>query len=298
MAHRYQDLFAHLTAKREGAFVPFVMATDPSPDDSLRIIKTLVDAGADALELGVPFSDPSADGPTIQAAHSRALAGGATVENALEVVRQVRESYSDLPIGMLVYGNVPVTRGIEKFYRECHEAGADSVLLPDVPLRESQAFVPAARDEGIDTVFIAPARAGEKTLRDVARRATGYVYAISRDGVTGTERAATDFGLDAVVSQLQGFDSAPVLVGFGISTPDHVRRVCATGAAGAITGSAIVDIIAKHLVPDSRPSHSLHGVPAMKVADWEALGTALTDYVSTMKEATRNPATGGKEPAK
>lgn len=284
---RYTDLFAALAERGEGAFVPFVMATDPSVDDSLRIVREVVAAGADALELGVPFSDPSADGPTIQASHTRALAGGSTVEQVLEEIRTIRAEFPDLPIGMLVYGNVPVTRGLDNFYREFHEAGADSVLLPDVPLRESGPFVPAAHAAGVDTIFIAPAHASGAILEDVASQSSGYVYAISRDGVTGTELEATNSGLDAVIDELKAAGAPPVLVGFGISRPEHVREVIASGASGAITGSAITNIVTEHLVEDSRESHSLHDVPAMKVGDWDALAKELREYVSAMKAATR-----------
>lgn len=286
MSDRYTDLFNRLADKDERAFVPFVMAADPSLEDSLTVIRKLVAVGADALELGVPFSDPSADGPTIQASHTRALAGGATVERVLDIIRTIRGEYPELPIGMLVYGNVPVTRGLENFYHEFHAAGADSILLPDVPLRESEPFVAAARAEGIDTVFIAPAHAGRETLADVATQATGYVYAISRDGVTGTERAATSDGLGNVIGQLAQLGAPPVLVGFGISTPEHVRQVCAAGAAGAITGSAITDILSRHLVDDAEKPVGEHGIPARKIGDRDALAQRLHNYVKEMKAAT------------
>ena len=133
---RYEALFEALESRGEGAFVPFLMLGDPSPADALEIVRTVVAAGADALEIGVPFSDPVADGPTIQKSHIRALEGGVTVNDALEQVRTIRAEFPDLPIGMLIYGNVPFTRGLDKFYREFAEAGADSILLPDVPVRE------------------------------------------------------------------------------------------------------------------------------------------------------------------
>ena len=138
---RYDKLFADLTARGEGAFVPFIMLGDPSPEDSLEIIRTVVNAGADALELGVPFSDPVADGPTIQKSHLRALDNGATVEGSLALIRQIRAEFPDLPIGMLIYGNVPFTRGLEPFYQEFKDAGADSILLPDVQVRQGTPYL-------------------------------------------------------------------------------------------------------------------------------------------------------------
>ena len=269
---RYADFFA----KGERAFVPFVMLSDPTPEDALEIISAVVDAGADALELGVPFSDPVADGPAIQGAHVRALRGGATVAQALDQVRAIRERYPDLPIGMLVYANVAHTRGLDRFYTEFKEAGADSVLLPDVPVRESAPFSAAAERAGIEPIYIAPAKASKETLEGVAANSRGYIYAISRDGVTGTENEATVEGLREVVDNVNAFGGAPVLLGFGISRPEHVRAAIQAGAAGAITGSAITKIIDGHVV-DTR------------IADMEALKRELADYVAAMKQATIEP---------
>lgn len=279
MGSRYDKLFAALREKNEGAFVPFIMLGDPTPEASLDIIRTAVAAGADALELGVPFSDPVADGPTIQASHIRALDGGATLDSALEQVRTIRSAFPDLPIGMLIYGNVAFARGVEKFYAEFAEAGADSILLPDVPVREGAPFIAAAKEAGIDPIFIAPARAAERTLADVAEHSQGYIYAISRDGVTGTEKGSETTGLDEVVASIQRFDGPPVLLGFGISSPQHVADAIAANAAGAITGSAITKIIDRHV---SRETGA-----AGTIEDADALHAELTDFISAMKEATK-----------
>ncbi|WKD58418.1 Tryptophan synthase alpha chain [Corynebacterium capitovis DSM 44611] len=275
---RYDTLFDNLAAKNEGAFVPFIMLGDPSPEDTLEIVQAIVDAGADALELGVPFSDPVADGPTIQKAHTRALDGGANVDKSLAQVRVIREAYPDLPIGMLIYANVAYVRGVENFYRDLHEAGADSVLLPDVPVREGAPFSDAARANGIDPIYIAPAKASAETLKGVAAASQGYIYAISRDGVTGTERESSVEGLRDVVQNIQRFGGAPVLLGFGISEPSHVRAAIAAGAAGAITGSAITKII-DGFVTGSHPQPG-------KISDMAGLRDALGSYVATMKQAT------------
>lgn len=277
---RYASLFARLRDAHEGAFVPFFMLGDPSPAEALDIIRAAVHAGADALELGVPFSDPVADGPTIQRSHLRALDNGAQVADSLEQVRTLRSEFPDLPIGMLIYGNVAFTRGIDTFYREFAEAGADSILLPDIPVREAAPFAEAAEKAGIDPIFIAPAQASEETLSGVAALSRGYIYAISRDGVTGTERESSTLGLTDVVANVKRFHGAPILLGFGISEPHHVRDALAAGAAGAITGSAITRIIEKHVTWE-------HPEPA-RVVDMVALQTEMSDYVSTMKEATRS----------
>ncbi|KAA8739481.1 tryptophan synthase subunit alpha [Corynebacterium tuscaniense] len=278
---RFTALFEALEAKNEGAFVPFVMLGDPSADDAVEIISTLIDAGADALELGVPFSDPVADGPTIQKAHLRALDGGATVDSCLDQIREIRRRHPDTPIGMLVYANVPYVRGLEKFYTELHEAGADAVLVPDAPVREGAPFVEAATAVGIDPVFIAPAQARPEVLEGVAAHSRGYIYAISRDGVTGTEHESQTTGLSDVVSNITSYGGPPVLLGFGISTPQHVADAIAAGASGAITGSAIAKIIDAHV-------DYTHPNPGT-IRDMDALKTELTSYVTAMKRATLKP---------
>ena len=278
---RFTALFEALEAKNEGAFVPFVMLGDPSADDAVEIISTLIDAGADALELGVPFSDPVADGPTIQKAHLRALDGGATVNSCMEQIREIRRRHPDTPIGMLVYANVPYVRGLEKFYTELHEAGADAVLVPDAPVREGAPFVEAATAVGIDPVFIAPAQARPEVLEGVAAHSRGYIYAISRDGVTGTEHESQTTGLSDVVSNITSYGGPPVLLGFGISTPQHVADAIAAGASGAITGSAIAKIIDAHV-------DYTHPNPGT-IRDMDALKTELTSYVTAMKRATLKP---------
>lgn len=275
---RFATLFADLDAKNEGAFVPFVMLGDPSAEDAVNIISTLIDAGADALELGIPFSDPAADGPTIQKSHLRALDGGATVDKCLDQIREVRRRYPNVPIGMLVYANVPYVRGLEKFYSDLHEAGADAVLIPDVPVREGAPFIEAATAAGIDPVFIAPAQARPEVLEGVAANSRGYIYAVSRDGVTGAERESQTQGLADVVSNIASYNGAPVLLGFGISTPQHVADAVAAGAAGAITGSAIAKIIDAHV-------DYAHPDPGT-IRDIDALKAELLEYVSTMKQAT------------
>lgn len=281
--NRYAKMFSALAERDEGAFVPFIMLSDPNAEDCLDTIRAVVGAGADALELGVPFSDPVADGPTIQASHIRALDGGATVDQALEIIRTVRAEFPELPIGMLIYGNVAFTRGRDKFYAEFHDAGADSILLPDVPVREGEPFAESAKKAGIDPIFIAPARATDATLAGVAALSEGYIYAISRDGVTGTERSSETLGLEEVVNNVARHDGPPVLLGFGISQPEHVRDAIAAGASGAITGSAITQIINEYVErTDPDDEHS----PA-RVTDRAALDAKLNEYVSAMKAATR-----------
>lgn len=266
---RYAALFSRLHAQQEAAFVPFVTLGDPHRAQSLAIIDTLIEAGADALELGIPFSDPSADGPTIQAATLRALHAGVTPSVCFEMLAEIRQKHPVIPIGLLMYANLVYANGIAHFYAQCAQAGVDSVLIADVPVEESGEFRAVAEQYGIETIFICPPNADEQTLRTVSQHSKGYTYLLSRAGVTGTESRA-QMPLDHLVRQLREYNAPPALLGFGIAEPTQVTAAIQAGAAGAISGSAVVNIIAKHL---DQPQQML---------------TALTDFIRPMKAATRN----------
>ncbi|HBI68504.1 MAG TPA: tryptophan synthase subunit alpha [Massilia sp.] len=194
---RYQQLFKRLQANKEGAFVPFVTLGDPTPALSLQIIDTLVEAGADALELGIPFSDPLADGPTIQNATLRAFAAGTTPAHCFEMLATIRQKYPDLPIGLLMYANLVFTNGVDAFYARCEQAGVDSVLVADVPVEESGPFRQAAMRHNVAPIFICPPNADDDLLRAIASWGRGYIYLLSRAGVSwawygGAWQAAID----------------------------------------------------------------------------------------------------------
>lgn len=274
---RYRHCFDQLHATNEGALVPFTMVGDPSATTSLAIIDALIAGGADALELGIPFSDPGADGPVIQDAHLRATTSGVGVFPAFDLVGEIRANHPDIPIGLLVYANLPYSMGLDAFYALCKTKGVDSVLVPDVPVRESAPFTAAAKQAGIAPVYIAPPAADDATLAAVAQATEGYVYAVSRVGVTGTSHEATTDGLPATVSRLQAAAAAPVLLGFGISRPEHVRAAIAAGASGAITGSAVVQIIADHVSTwEAEPTKT----------QLDSLQADLTAFMTDMKAAT------------
>lgn len=242
---RYSNMFMELKARREGAFVPFVMTGNPGPVQSLRIIDTLIAAGADALELGIPFSDPLADGPTIQNAALRAFTANVTPTLCFELLSNVRQKHPNIPIGLLVYANLVFNRGIDAFYAECARIGIDSVLVADVPFEESQPFRQAAMRYHIAPIFICPPNAEDKLLMEIARHGKGYTYLLSRAGVTGTEQGASK-PLQHLVETLANLQAPPALQGFGISTPDQVADAIQAGAMGAISGSAIVKLIEKY----------------------------------------------------
>lgn len=263
---RYANMFKHLNNKQEGAFVPFVMVGDPDIHTSLNIIKALVEGGADALELGFPYSDPIADGPTIQKASIRALSNKIKTDDCFEIIRQVREAYADIPIGLLLYSNLVLKRGIKKFYQDAAKAGVDSILIADVPLREADRFIAIAEQTGIKQILIAPPNASDETFAEIGKKSQGYTYLLGRAGVTGTETAVT-IPASELIDKLTQYKVAPPLLGFGISTPLQVADAIQSGAAGAISGSATVNIIAENLSqPDVMLEKLKHFVKQMKAA--------------------------------
>ncbi|ENQ6443433.1 tryptophan synthase subunit alpha [Citrobacter freundii] len=246
---RYKNIFTELKARREGAFVPFVMLGDPNPLQSLRIIDVLIESGADALELGIPFSDPLADGPTIQNAALRAFAADVTPTTCFEMLATIRHKHRNIPIGLLVYANLVFNRGIDDFYAKCERAGVDSVLVADVPIEESTPFREAATNHHVAPIFICPPNADDELIHQIATYGCGYTYLLSRAGVTGTEQG-TSKPLQHLVETLANLQAPPALQGFGISTPAQVADAIQAGAMGAISGSAIVKIIEKHREDD------------------------------------------------
>lgn len=243
---RYSNLFEKLKSKNEGAFIPFVTVGDPNKELSFEIIDTLVQSGADALELGIPFSDPLADGPTIQEANIRALNSGITPDDCFEILAKIRSKYPDIPIGLLLYANLVYANGIENFYKKCLNAGVDSILIADVPAHESKEFRDIAEKVGISQIFIAPPDADENLLRQISKLGSGYTYLLSRVGVTGAETAA-NMPVEKVLEKLREFNAPEPILGFGISTPEQVAKAIKAGASGAISGSATVKIIQNNL---------------------------------------------------
>jgi len=275
----YQQCFIDLKAKKEGAFIPFVTIGDPNAEQSFEIIKTLIDAGADALELGIPFSDPSADGITIQMAALRALNSGINTDICIDILAKVREYAPNIPIGLLLYGNLVFARGINNFYRDMAAVGVDSVLIADLPIRESQPFREAALAHGIAPIFIAPPNANQATLAKVAEYGRGYTYVLSRAGVTGVDvndvSDSTDEKngtLDSLLNSLNENNAAPAVLGFGISSPAQVKAALASGASGAISGSAVVKIIENNIIGNNDNNQKMLN--------------ELASFVSEMKKST------------
>lgn len=266
--NRFEQSFANLKAKNQGAFVPFVTLCDPDFDRSLEIIDTLVENGADALELGFPFSDPLLDGPVIQAANKRALDGGYSTDSCFEMLAKIRAKYPEIPISLLLCANLVFVAGVERFYQRCAENGVDAVLIADLPVELADEFAPIAKKHGIAPVFICPPNADDSTIQKVATLTEGYTYLVSRAGVTSAENQSHSANLDNLVETLKRYNSAPILQGFGIAQPQQVKDALALGADGAISGSAIVKIIERNL------------------ANQANLLKELGEFVKIMKEAT------------
>jgi tryptophan synthase alpha chain len=239
MTDRYQAMFDRLRGSGKGAFGAFIMLGDPGLNVSLALLETLATAGADMLEVGIPFSDPVADGPIIQAAAERALAAGVAPPDCFRLLKSFRERHPDIPVGILTYANLVEAPGRDAFYRAAAGAGVDSVLVADVPSLEAEPYVTAARAAGTAPVLIAAPNTPEATLARIAQLGAGYTYCVARTGVTGADRAM-ELDHAHLFATLARHDAPPPVLGFGISTPEHVREALAAGAAGVISGSAIV----------------------------------------------------------
>jgi tryptophan synthase alpha chain len=264
---RYDAMFKRLADKKEGAFIPFVVLFDPDREMSKTIIQTMIDAGADALEVGIAFSDPLADGPTIQKADLRALRSGSRVKDALSLIKEVRLKNEDIPIGILTYANLVFRNGLDGFYGQCEEAGVDSVLVADVSLIEAKPYCESALRHNVDPVLIAPPNLPLSRCHDIAQLGRGYTYVVTRRGVTGA-RDELSFRNQELLRTLKDCGAPPSILGFGISAPDHVKLAMSMGAKGAISGSRVVSIIEENLT------------------DKAAMMKKLTEFIKVMKAAT------------
>lgn len=241
---RLSARFADLRAKDEGALVVFAVAGHPTPKLSADLLLAIADGGADAIELGLPFSDPLADGPVIQAASQAALAQGMTPSRVLGLAAELRRR-RDVPLVVMTCYNPIRQLGVPTFARACAEAGVDGVIVTDLPPEEAEAggWLEAARSQGIDTVFLLAPTSPPDRVRKVVDLATGFVYCVSRMGVTGA-RSELPADLRALVGRIRAETAKPVAVGFGISRPEHVAEVCDM-ADGAVVGSAVVALMAR-----------------------------------------------------
>lgn len=237
---RLDDRFAELRARGERALIPFITAGDPDLETTAALVPAIAEAGADAIELGVPFSDPIAEGPTIQRSSERALASGTTLRRVLELVKGLR-SQVDIPLILMGYANPFFSMTDEGFASAGAAVGIDGVIVPDLPPEEGETFYAAAEAAGIDPILLAAPTTTLERLERLARRSRGFLYYVSLTGVTGA-RAQVAHDLEAGVRRAQEFGQRPVCVGFGVSTPEQAGAI-GRYADGVVVGSALVDRI-------------------------------------------------------
>ncbi len=241
----YKQVFSELAEAKRAALIPFFVVGDPDFETSLAIVKAAIDAGADILELGIPFSDPIADGPTIQKADVRARNSGMNVAKALEFIANIKD-YKDIPIGLLMYYNLVYQYGTEKFFRDFHQAGVNSVLVADLSIDDADEIITPAASAGVDTVFMVTPNTETERMRLIASKTTGFIYTVSLLGVTGSREKLSDT-VEGLVDKLKKLTNVPVCVGFGISKAEHAATIASAGADGVIIGSKIVGLIEKNL---------------------------------------------------
>ena len=257
MSNRISEAFA-----KGKAFIPFITCGDPSLEITEQLVYAMEEAGADLIELGIPFSDPTAEGPVIQEANVRALRGGVTTDKVFDMVTKIREK-TDIPMVFMTYANVVFSYGTERFIEKAAKVGMDGLILPDVPFEEKEEFDSVCKKYGLDLIsLIAPT--SHERITQIAKEAQGFVYCVSSLGVTGTRaKITTDIG--AMVKLVKAAKDIPCAVGFGISTPEQAKKM-AEQSDGAIVGSAIVKLCA---------AHGENCVPYVK------------EYVKSMKDAIR-----------
>lgn len=247
------------------AIVAFTVAGDPDPDMSIRIATTLARSGADILELGMPFSDPAADGPVIQRADGRALGAGMNPERLFAQIRRIRADCA-IPIVLLCYFNVLNRYGVERFCCSAAEAGLDGILCVDLPVEQSGELLPACRAAGLDRILMAAPVTGDRRLVRIGQEVEGFVYVVSTAGVTGVRDRVPDT-VAPLLRRLRRVTPLPLAVGFGVSTPEQAREIAAAGADGVIVGSAIVRLVEAHL------------------DDRAAMLASLAEYVGALRQA-------------
>ena len=261
----YKQVFSELD---RAALIPFFVIGDPDFDTSLAIVKAAIDAGADILELGIPFSDPIADGPTIQKADIRAMKSGMSVPKALEFIKQIKE-YKDIPIGLLMYYNLIYQYGTGQFFSDFHRAGVNSVLVADLSIDDGDEVIGPAASAGLDTVFMVTPITEPERMKLIASKTTGFIYTVSVLGVTGS-RDRLSSAIEELIGELKKLTNVPVCVGFGISKPEHAAAVARAGADGVIIGSKIVSLIENNL------------------GNTERMKSEICDFLCDVKKAVSN----------
>ncbi len=265
--HPIEKKFRELGHRGEGVIVAYLMGHDPDPKAFVANIASLVEGGADILEVGIPFSDPVADGPVIQAAGTRALSAGATPQKIFDTIGELSSQFT-APVVILTYYNPILAMGIEKFMRNASDNGVNGIVVPDLPLEEGDRFREVALKHNIDSIYLAAPNTSAKRLVSIVDKSKGFLYLVSLYGVTGPRDALSSQALETV-KRVKSLASGriPVSAGFGISQPEHISSLLRAGADGAIVGSALVRTVAEHLNdPEEAPNHLKKTITALKQA--------------------------------
>jgi len=243
-----------LSARDEGALICYLMAGDPHLHKTPEYALALEEGGADVIELGVPFSDPVADGPTIQAAGVRALQAGTTPQRVFELISQLRKRFKGaaLPLALMTYYNPIFVMGEEKFIKACQDAGVDGVIVPDLPIEEAASFIEVARKYSVDTIFFVTPETDDVRASQIAAVTSGFLYVVARYGITGAKEELED-ATTTLIKRIRPLvpPNLAIAVGFGLSNKEHIKAVIEAGADGAIVGSAIVERIAAGISPEA-----------------------------------------------
>lgn len=240
---RFANCFKTVADLQRPAYIPFLMLGDPSPTQSLNIIDAVIASGIDALELGIPFSDPIADGPIVAQAAARAASHNVSTQGYFEMIQTVRIKYPTLPIGLLVYANLVFRFGLENFYQAAKKSGVDCVLIADLPFMEAGSYLQAAKQHDIEPVLLATPACQSDDLQNVAIHSAGFTYLVTRAGVTGIDKACQMSDAKRMTKQLQDLHAPSVVFGFGIKNASDVQNAYEAGAKGVIIGSALIDAI-------------------------------------------------------
>lgn len=260
--------FKDLSRKGEGALITYITGGDPKPSLTPIFVEALIEGGADIIELGVPFSDPIADGPTIQTAYLRALKAGVTIKSVLAITQKIKSSV-DIPIVILTYYNPVYKMGLKKFLIEASNSGVDGIVIPDLPVEEAEEYRTTASIYGIDTIFLATPATKERRLVKIINSTSGFLYLVSLFGITGVRDELQNTTL-RTFKRVKSYmnEKIPLAVGFGISKPEHIKRLIDEGVDGVIVGSLLVKIIEKNL------------------GKLECTATRIRETVKRLKEAT------------
>ena len=259
-----KEKFNELKGKEELAFMPYVAAGDPDAETTVEILKTLIKNGADVIELGMPFSDPIADGPTIQKASERALSAGMNTDIYFEICRKLKP---DIPLVAMTYYNIILHYGLERFTERCGESGIYGIIVPDLPVEESAPLLEMCKKHNINLIFLVAQTTTDERLSDIVKHAEGFIYLVSLLGVTGARKEIDKMALE-LISRVKKKTKLPLCLGFGISSPQHVEQLTSVpGLDGVIVGSAVVEVIEKNLSDRKKMLHELENfVKKMKEA--------------------------------